>query len=60
MEINSLFGIPAHKDALGSSALDDEGLSAGLATRGRALVEAEHDARRHMDRLAATYRSLLA
>jgi glycosyltransferase involved in cell wall biosynthesis len=40
--------------------LDDDALSARLATRGRALVEAEHDARRHMDRLAETYRGLLA
>lgn len=39
--------------------LDDDALSAGLAARGRALVEAEHDAQAHMDRLADVYRGLL-
>jgi L-malate glycosyltransferase len=39
--------------------LDEPELAGGIARRGRALVEREHDSAVHMDRLAETYRSLL-
>jgi glycosyltransferase involved in cell wall biosynthesis len=38
--------------------LDDGDLAAGIARRGRELVERRHDAEAHMDRLAETYRTL--
>jgi glycosyltransferase involved in cell wall biosynthesis len=54
--------VPISVDAVADALrrlLDDATLSAGLAERGRALVEGSHDERRHMDRLADVYRSLL-
>jgi glycosyltransferase involved in cell wall biosynthesis len=38
---------------------DDHELAAGIAARGRSLVERHHDAAAHMDRLAETYRALV-
>jgi L-malate glycosyltransferase len=53
--------VPIEPDAVAGAIrrlLDDGGLAAGIARRGRELAEHRHDAAAHMDRLAETYRTL--
>jgi glycosyltransferase involved in cell wall biosynthesis len=54
--------VPIDRDAVAGALrrlLADDGLAAGIAVRGRELVERHHDRAVHMDNLADTYRSLL-
>ena len=54
--------VPIERDAVAEAMrrlVDDGELAAGIARRGRALVERHHDRAAHMDRLAETYQALL-